>query len=424
MTQRTVSSLVCCGCSCLCDDIDVVIQNDRVMEVVNACAWGAARFLGWKRFSSSMPRALCATHRKRSRQRRQALPRQDAVAECREHLFHAQRVVVYGLSQLSVESLECLMQGLRWWKTLWIPSDGLLLEAFVNLYRWHTPASTTLECVRNNADFVVFWGANPLRSAPRLLARYILFPRGRFTERGVEDRAAWAVDIQTTEMARVTKLLSIPQDAERAFLQTLHQASFEGPVTSTAGVADKELRAFLKDLNRARYRVFFLGRGPLFHAHGSAVLEGLAAWVENLGALAPTFLLPMPTDFNSAGFLLAFLSCGGLANPLWHLQGDLHGWNPQPGDLLLALSGDCFWFLKEEQKQAVQKHRIPVLALSAYETMTTAEADVVIAVGLQGLEASGFAVRLDGVSFYVERLWDRDLPSDTVVMQELFESWS
>ncbi len=424
MTAKTLSSLVCCGCSCLCDDIDAVLENKRVVEVGNACAWGAARFLGRKKFSASIPRARCGTYRRLNRQRRQVLQTQEAVAECREHLFHAQRVVVYGLGQMSMEALEGLLLGLRHSPTVWIPSDGPLLQAFVDLYRQQSLAFTTLECVRNHADFVLFWGANPLRSTPRLLSRYALFPRGRFTERGAEDRAAWTVDIQTTEMARVTNLVPIPQQAEEACVQALHEASLGRAAAFSKEIPAKDFKSLLKDLEKSRYRVFFFGRGPLFHGHGSAVLHALATWMKDLGATAPTFLLPLPADFNSVGFLHMFLSYGGLSNPLWHLQGDVHGWMPQPGDVLLAVSGDCFWFLTDEQKQAIRKLHIPVLAFSAYETMTTAEADVVIAVGLQGLDTSGWAVRLDGVSLFAEKLWDQDLASDETVTEELFEPFS
>ncbi|MEJ5347811.1 MAG: hypothetical protein WHS46_03875 [Desulfosoma sp.] len=424
MTARTLSSLVCCGCSCLCDDIDAVLENDRVVEVGNACAWGAARFLEWKKFSASIPRARCGSYRRLNRQRRQVLQAHEAVAECREYLFHAQRVVVYGLGQMSMEALEGLLLGLRRRSTVWIPSDGHLLQAAVDLYRQQCPASTTLECVRNHADFVLFWGANPLRSTPRLLSRYALFPRGRFTERGAEDRSAWTVDIQTTEMATVTNLIKIPQQAEEDCVQALHEASLGRASTFSKELPAKEFKRLLKDLGKSRYRVFFFGRGPLFHEHGSAVLRALVSWVKDLGATAPTFLLPLPSDFNTAGFLHMFLSYGGLSNPLWHLQGDVYGWIPQPGDVLLAVSGDCFWFLTDEQKQAVRNLHIPVLAFSAYETMTTAEADVVIAVGLQGLEASGWAVRLDGVSLFAEKLRDHGLISDETVVEELFEPFS
>jgi len=53
--------------------------------------------------------------------------------------------------------------------------------------------------------------------------------------------------------------------------------------------------------------------------------------------------------------------------------------------------------------------------------MTTAEADVVVAVGLQGLDVSGRATRLDGVSLFAENLWDGEAASDEAVLRELFD---
>ncbi|WP_448383732.1 hypothetical protein [Desulfosoma sp.] len=422
MTRKTLTSLVCCGCSCLCDDIDAVIEGDRVVETANACRWGAARFLGLKKFSHALPRARCRSSRQRPDSRgRHDLSLAEAVSACRDHLFFARRVVAYGLGQMSLDALQLLMAGLRDWETLWIPSDGPLLQAFVETYGRHAPALTSLECVRNHADVVIFWGANPLRSTPRLLSRYALFPRGRFTERGAEDRKAWTVDIQTTEMGRVTELMTIPPDQEKDFVRALRRAHAGLSLEAPAGLSAKTLSMLLKDMEASRYRVFFFGRGPLYHAGGEAVLDELASWVTELGVSAPTFLMPLPGDFNSMGFLQVFLSCGGLANPLWRLQGDVHRWEPRAGDVLLALSGDCFWFLTDDQKRALRKHRIPVLALSAHETMTTAEADVVAAVGLQGLDVSGRATRLDGISLFAENLWNGEAVSDEAVVRDLFE---
>ncbi len=422
MTHKTVTSLVCCGCSCLCDDIDAVIDEDRVVETANACRWGAARFLGLKKFSSGLPRARCRSSRRCLHDKQwKDLPLGEAISLCRDHLFFARRVVAYGLGQMSSEALWILMQGLRDWETLWIPSDGPMLEAFVEAYKRQAPALTHLECVRNQADLVVFWGANPLRSTPRLLSRYGLFPRGRFTERGAEDRKAWTVDIQATEMGRVTELATIPSDHEKACVEALRRAHAGGPMEVPAGLSAKPWATLLKDVEKSRYRVFFFGRGPLYHEHGPAVLEELALWVSELRASAPTFLVPILCDFNSMGFLQIFLSCGGSANPKWRLQGDLRRWEPRPGDVLLALSGDCFWFLTEDQKNAVRQHHIPVLALSAYETTTTAHADVVLAVGLQGLDVSGQAARLDGMTLFAEKLWADAAASDEAVIRKLFD---
>ncbi|MEJ5365314.1 MAG: hypothetical protein WHS86_09445 [Desulfosoma sp.] len=422
MTQKTFTSLVCCGCSCLCDDIDAVMEGDRVVETANACRWGAARFLGLKKFSRALVRARVQSSRRRPDARgRLDVSCAEAVSVCRDYLFSARRVVAYGLGQMSIEALQILMAGLRDRETMWIPSDGPLLQAFVETYSRHGPALTNLECVRNQADLVVFWGANPVRSTPRLLSRYALFPRGRFTERGAEDRKAWTVDIQTTEMERVTQMVTIPPDQEKACIQALRRAYRGLPLEAPPGVSAKTLSMLLGDVEKSRYRVFFFGRGPLYHAGGDAVLDELASWVTELGASAPTFLMPVPGDFNSMGFLQVFLSGGGLADPLWRVQGDVHGWEPRTGDVLLALSGDCFWFLTDDQKRAVRKHRIPVVALSAHETMTTAEADVVAAVGLQGLDVTGRASRLDGVTLCAEKLWDGTAASDAAVVRDLFE---
>ncbi|MGH7703460.1 MAG: hypothetical protein ACREMO_10225, partial [Gemmatimonadales bacterium] len=42
--ERVISSVTCLGCGCACDDIDVVVRNDRLHEVKRACALGLAWF--------------------------------------------------------------------------------------------------------------------------------------------------------------------------------------------------------------------------------------------------------------------------------------------------------------------------------------------------------------------------------------------
>src|SRR5256885_11129453 len=42
--ERSVEHVTCLGCGCACDDITVVVQQDRVAETRNACPLGAAWF--------------------------------------------------------------------------------------------------------------------------------------------------------------------------------------------------------------------------------------------------------------------------------------------------------------------------------------------------------------------------------------------
>src|SRR5256885_8026536 len=44
MTDRTVANVTCLGCGCACDDITVVVKQDRITDARNACALGAAWF--------------------------------------------------------------------------------------------------------------------------------------------------------------------------------------------------------------------------------------------------------------------------------------------------------------------------------------------------------------------------------------------
>src|SRR6202035_5358119 len=58
--------------------------------------------------------------------------------------------------------------------------------------------SCTLGEVRNRADLVIFWGANPVESHPRHFERYSLLPRGRFIPGGRAERTLVVADVKPT----------------------------------------------------------------------------------------------------------------------------------------------------------------------------------------------------------------------------------
>ena len=43
-------SIICPGCGCLCDDLDVTLAGDKIVEVANVCLWGVSRFFHAKKF--------------------------------------------------------------------------------------------------------------------------------------------------------------------------------------------------------------------------------------------------------------------------------------------------------------------------------------------------------------------------------------
>ena len=50
-----VSNIVCPVCGCCCDDIEVIIEGNKIMEVKNACALSAAKFEKYNEHRNTSP---------------------------------------------------------------------------------------------------------------------------------------------------------------------------------------------------------------------------------------------------------------------------------------------------------------------------------------------------------------------------------
>ncbi len=418
MNQVLVRSKICPGCACLCDDIDLLMEAGKVASVNNVCQWGVARFTGSKKFSEHLRRRL-ARHRLSSDDGNREVERDEAVEAARKLTDQAQRIVVYGLCQMSEEAFPWLFRLLHDRRALFVPSEGPLWTAYLRQTEQNPAPATTLETVRNQADLVLYWGANPIHSCPRLLSRYTFFARGRFTERGFEDRRSFAVDIQETEMARVMDMIAVAPGQETALLASLLDVAEGKPVRPVEGVRSKSIKELVRAVEEGQYRVIFIGRGPFYGPDGPLIVRDLLRLSRALNRSAPTFLMPLATDFNTAGFYRAFWPQLAAHRDRWELLDDLSAWRPQAGDLLLAVSGDPLWFLDDARKEGLKSVPVPIVSLAAYETMTTAAARVNLAVGLLGIETAGHATRLDGVTLPLSPVVASNRPSDTEILEKL-----
>lgn len=418
-TETFCTSMVCSGCACLCDDIDLVLEDGRLTRIQNVCRWGSARFTGRKKFAARQPRAPLL-HARIQDQAGSSTSLSNATAEAADLISGARRIVVYGLCQMSQQAFDPLFSLAADRAALFIPSEGSLWTEYLRVFGKRPLPVTTLESVRNQADFVLFWGANPTHSCPRLVSRYALFARGRFTERGIEDRAAFAVDIQETEMARLSRMVVVAPESEGQLLQTLAESCTGSTAAgSEPPISNKLFRQLLEAIRTSRYSVIFCGRGPFYNPDRKRFMEALAQLALAMNRERPTFLLPLATDFNTVGFYQAFWQTGGFRRPNWTLLEDIRAWHPAEGDLLLAVSGDCLWSLSDRQRQALTAQQIPIISLSTYETMTSAAARVAIGVGMLGVDCAGWATRLDGVVLPLRPVFQGQRPTDQTVLEAI-----
>ena len=101
--------------------------------------------------------------------------------------------------------------------------------------------SCTLGEVKNRADLVIFWGANPVESHPRHFERYSLLPQGRFIPGGRADRTLVVADVKPTASTQQADLfLQVEPGRDFEALTTLRKLIRGEAVETSAstGAAD------------------------------------------------------------------------------------------------------------------------------------------------------------------------------------------
>ena len=428
MGVRTVQvdqqSIICTGCGCLCDDLDVTLAQGQLQEVANVCLWGLSRFFPIKRLNPQKERHRLQEPLSRRNGRLQQVPYASALEQAVEILGQARRPLIYGLTNTGSWAQEAALQLAQNIKARLEPADLAFKAPYYHSLRKHGLYWAPLEVIRDEADTVLFWGANPLHSCPRHLARYSVFARGRFTERGVEDRQVAAVDLYQTELAKFCQLLVQIEPGQGLDLLRGIEAHLPGGSGSKTPVKGaKKLAAFL---SKAEFGVIFFGRGATYN-QGFAVLDALGGLAARLNEEQTWALFPLSGDFNSQGLYHLLLNAVGVpeAPDFGHENGVLTSATPvdfDEFDAILVLGADLFWFLPEEQALALQERQVPVISLSPFANRTTSQAQVVLPTALVGLEAAEVAYRMDGLPLVLKKVLPTALPADRDILLDLIQA--
>src|SRR5438477_11039755 len=178
---RTVEHVTCLGCGCACDDITVVVKQDRVAETRNACALGAAWF-----GDGRIPQDVRVDGR--------AAPLERALGEAARMLGAAKRPLVYLAADLSCEAQR---EAVALSDRLGAMLDSITAAAAAGVLaaQRRGRAGATLGEIRQRADVIVFWGVDPVARYPRFATRYAVEPRGLEAPRGRGSRTVIAVDV-------------------------------------------------------------------------------------------------------------------------------------------------------------------------------------------------------------------------------------
>lgn len=279
---HVVTDSVCAFCSCACDDIDLHIEGDRIVEARNACPPARATFLAYQ--PSTEP--ACLIDGKPSSV-------EDGIERAAKILAESRQPLICGSGEATSEAYRAgIALGDRIGACVDFSGEGG--NATGRALSTVGQATCTLGEVRQRADFVLVWRANPIATHPRLLGHHIPVREGRFVA---------IVDVRETESVQETadQFLEIGPEGEVEALWTLRAMAagiaFD-PVKfeKTTGLSIKSWQALFERMKAARFGVIFYDSGTR-----EPIAHGIHSLVRDLNATTPFACIPLPLGANLVG---------------------------------------------------------------------------------------------------------------------------
>jgi formylmethanofuran dehydrogenase subunit B len=387
----------CAGCGLVCDDITAVVAAGGAIERLDrTCPLGDAWF--GVRAAPAAPVA---------RVDGRAVALDAALDEAAAILGGARMPLVYGLGQTTCEAQRAAV-ALADAIGATIDPAGPALDGAAGLAFSARGASTaTLGDVRDRAEVVVVWRADPATTHPRLLERLRLPGDGR-TLVVLDERRT-----PTAEQADV--FVEIPAGREVETLFTLRALVREERVEGDPDPALADVAARLRGcgngaiLHHVQGRVAALALGALVrdldrithvvsvtlrHEGNAAGAEDVLAWQTGYPAavsLAAGHPRSSPGEFSAAAVLA---------------RGD--------ADAALVVGSDPLAHLPAAA--AARLRAIPVVSVDARDTATADAARVAFTTAAGGVHRPGVVHRLDGVPVPLHALLASERPGDDEVL--------
>jgi len=420
--EKTIADALCLQCSCMCDDISVMVAENRVTAVRNACSLGEA----WFRQGRPADQPAC-------RIRGQEATVAEGIAEAAKILQAASYPLIYGFGETTCEAQQAAVKIADWVggtiDTATSFGHAPSIQAFQNVGK----TTCTLGEIRNRSDLVVYWGADPVANQPRLLSRYTVDPVGLLVPGGRSDRYVVVVDVQPTATSeRADLFLQIKQHSDFEALWTLRSLARDltpaaDRVLEQTGIELAVWQALMDRMKRAQYGALLFGMGLMQTRGYRNNCEALLQLGRDMNRHARWVCRSVRQRGNVTGadkvvaWQTGYPFCVNLSRGYPRYNPGEYNTSVQlargEADAALIVGNDPM----PDFTQAAREHlrRIPYVALSADETDITREATVSFATSKFGLESGGTVYRMDEVPLALRPVLESPYPSDAGILREL-----
>ncbi|MDI9633549.1 MAG: formylmethanofuran dehydrogenase subunit B [Methanolinea sp.] len=423
MCPTRVEDVVCPFCGCLCDDLAVTVEGERVVAVENGCTLANEKFTGDHR----LPHPI-----RRRGGKWEETTYDEAIRETAEILLSAKRPLLYGWSGTVVEA-----------QTIGVHLAELLGAVIDNTSTvCHGPSimaiqevghpGCTLGQVKNRADVIVYWGANPIQAHPRHMSRYTTYADGFFVKSAFRERKVIVVDVRETDSSEVAdEFVRVAPGGDYAVLTALRmivRGKGEFVPDTVAGVPREQLERVAQTCLSAKFGAVFFGLGLTMSRGKYKNVRNAIELVEELNRHTKFTISPLRGHWNVYGSNEVFTWITGYPFAIDFSRG-IAFYNPGETTAVDILRrGECDACLVVASDpgahfpRACAAHlaRIPTVQIDPHVNATTHLSRIQIPVGVTGIDAEGTAYRMDGVPLRTRKVLSRNVPDDVEVLGKIY----
>jgi len=419
-----INNIVCTVCGCCCDDLRVETSGNTITKIENACSISLSKF---KNYNSD--RILKPFIRENGVEKEVSF--EEAIREAASRLSESSYPVFWGFCLTGCQTVKLGLQlvehigGVIDNNTSVCHGPGLIGVQDVGV------SGCSLGEVKNRADLIIFWGANPVNAHPRHMARYSAHSKGRYIKSRKERRVI-VLDVRRTETARLAdEFYQIEPNSDYELLAALRCAvngeEIEQP--NVAGISVDKIEELAEELISCRFGTLFYGLGLTMTYGKSRNLDVALSLVRDLNRRTKFLIMPMRGHFNVTGANEVTTWVTGYPFGVDFSKG-YPEYNPGVttfSDILRRGECDAAFVMGSDpmahlpSKLAEKLKELPIITVDPHKTITTDASEIVIPSAMVGIETAGTVYRMDGVPLECKKLVDppADVRTDVEIMESL-----
>jgi len=395
---KTIKNVICTFCGTLCDDLEVDVSDDgkKIVQVRNACAIGAEKYL-----HVGNPGRVVLPRMRQEDGTYKDISYEEAIDFAAKTLLKAKKPLLYGWSSTNCEAIAA-------GNTLAEKIGGVVDNCATVCHGSSLLAiqdtgvpSCTLGEVKNRADRIIFWGCNPAHAHPRHMSRYSIFPRGFFSAKGQKGRKIICVDCRETDTAKIADtFVRIKQSYDYEVFDALRTLlRGEEIPDEVGGVPREKLQEVVDICKSGRFVTLFFGMG-LTHTLGrNHNIDNGINFIRDLNDYTKATLIAMRGHYNVTG--------AGQVDLLVRHE----------VDACVVIASDLAAHFPFEATRRMA--HIPTITIDPHISMSTELSDLHIPVAIVGVEVGGCCYRMDNVPIETRKCIDA--PDGVITDEELFK---